>query len=207
MPRLRRDSSPSCEETARGIPEFRILLRDFATGSNGKVETPRRFSIRRLRARLRERERFLKFMENGRWRIGNSRFAKGDVPFESLRCATDGASSKNMKIYRLTDKFWTLASERPENPTNLNSASTDLIAVLGKGSSRRVVRFLFSNTTKTFSKTRILCGFGSEGGRGAHREWPSLECTRAHNDLHAHVPRIAPYREGNGSPVGCTQRN
>lgn len=29
LPRLRRDSSPSCEETARGIPEFRILLRDF----------------------------------------------------------------------------------------------------------------------------------------------------------------------------------
>lgn len=101
-------------------------------------------------ARVYERERFLKFMENGRWRIGNSRFAKGDVPFESLRCATDGASSKNMKIYRLTDKFWTLASERPENPTNLNSSSTDLIAVLGKGSSRRVS--FFPTRRKRFRK-------------------------------------------------------
>lgn len=204
MPRLRRDSSPSCEETARGIPEFRILLRDFATGSNGKVETPRRFSIRRLRARLREREISLIY---GKWAMENRKFSFRERRRAFRITAVCHASSKNMKIYRLTDKFWTLASERPENPTNLNSSSTDLIAVLGKGSSRRVVRFLFSNTTKTFSKTRILCGFGSEGGRGAHREWPSLECTRAHNDLHAHVPRIAPYREGNGSPVGCTQRN
>lgn len=89
-------------------------------------------------------------MENGRWRIGNSRFAKGDVPFESLRCATDDASSKNMKIYRLTDKFWTLASERAESPTNLNSSSTELIAVLGKGSSRRVS--FFPTRRKRFRK-------------------------------------------------------
>lgn len=73
-----------------------------------------------------------------------------------------------MKIYRLTDKFWTLASERPENPTNLNSASTDLIAVLGKGSSRRVVRF-FQHDENVFENANLVrIRFGRREG-GASR--------------------------------------
>lgn len=203
LPRLRRDSSPSCEETARGIPEFRILLRDFATGSNGKVETSRRFSIRRLRARLREREISLIY---GKWVMENRKFS-----FRERR-----------RVFRITAVChgWCFF-EKYENISPINSGHLPLKGlkiqqiltapppILSRflGKEARVAWCVFFSTTKTFSKTRILCGFGSEGGRGAHREWPSLECTRAHNDLHAHVPRIAPYREGNGSPVGCTQRN